>query len=411
VTVRGRRSIFPLGTHKARAIELDRCLRARLRRGQPAEEIKVWLASELANRDLIADANGETPQGDVTLGDIVRLHQATYFEALPVTIFHYAISLLNLVEAALRYRHGLRPIHRVGQRVTLDHYPTILSLPVSILDDRLVADFMASRMAGITRGAPAERSRKISTNTELRQARCVFSQEAIMVYRRAGFQLPDLLPFLRAPRFRRVTCRPQLPGEATVIGVFAGLRQLAAASERELFTAVGLAIGAGLRRTEILHAHRSWLQTTAGPSVVVRLAEDFRTKNYTERTIPIAPWLFETLAARPPDSYLLAGDLRTRARSLDRAVRWLRQNGLEKVAKPLHTLRALYAAYLLATEHSPFRIKSRLGHADLTTTFRYYADEPLASELVAFWTQPGGSSGNESWMWGPYIREAIPTSA
>jgi len=266
-----------------------------------------------------------------------------------------------------------------------------------VLDEGLVADFRAARMRGVPRCSPEEKSRKISANTELRQARCVFSAEALLSYRRAGLCVPDLSSFLAAPRFMRVCGQPQLPADHTVRAVFGGLPEIMV-EDPEVFTVVALALFAGLRRNELRHLGGNWFQTTAGPSVVVRQYEGFRAKNYSERTIPLPGWVFELLVGRTGERYVAEPDMSVRERTLDRAVRWLRRHGLHAARKPLHVLRAFYAAYLLAVEPSAFYVKSRLGHADLTTTFRYYAAEPLSRELAALWTQtigfaPGTAAG------------------
>jgi len=395
VNINGARTFFSLGSKKTTAIRLDRDVRARLRTGESVEEAKRWVADRLRvsqgnGREvrLPAVKNAADQSACPTLGDLFRIHERLYFEALPSTTFRYRISLLNLVETATRHRQGLRPLKRAGRHITLANYGEMAALPLTVLDDTLVADFKAARLAGVARKSPEELSRKRSTNTEIRQARAVFSEEARLAYKNNGLRLPDLAHFLAAPPFRRVPCRPQLPGDAVVEGLFAGLRTLVAGADMDLFTAISLAIYAGLRRSEIMCAHRSWLQTTTGPSIVVRFANGFRAKNHTERTVPIPAWLFERLAASPPDSHLLSGDGPARRGTLDRAIQWLREHGFERMPKPLHTLRGIFAAYLLATENSPFRIKSRLGHADLATTFRFYADEPLADRLVEIWRQP-----------------------
>ena len=395
VNINGARIIFPLGSLKSRALQLDLEARARLHTGETIEGVRTWVKIQLrdngdgeqarrppAAREIVGDLTRST------LGALLLVHERTYFEALPSTTFRYRISLLNLVETALRHRRGLRPLKRVGRKVSLSDYSEIIALPLTILDDALIADYKSSRLADIARKSPEELSKKRSTNTEIRQARAVFAEEARLAYKNAGIHLPNLSDFLGAPPFRRVPNRPQLPCDSAVEGLFAGLRTLAAGSEADVFTVISLAIYAGLRRGEILHARRSWLQTTAGFSLVVRFDGGFRAKNYSERTIPIPAWLFEKLAKRPSDSWLVSGDETSRRKAIDQAVRWLRQHGFADARKPLHLLRGIFAAYLLATEHSPIRIKSRLGHADLSTTFRFYADEPLGDHLVEIWRQP-----------------------
>ena len=137
-----------------------------------------------------------------------------------------------------------------------------------------------------------------------------------------------------------------------------------------VFDAVAMALYPGMRRNEILYCQPSWLQSAAGPCICIEFEPDFRPKNCTERKIPIPQWLFDHLKSSSSGSFLSQSDHKERDRILDRAGQWLRGNGFATTRKPLHALRGLYAAYQLATETNLIRIKCRLGHADLMTTFR-----------------------------------------
>lgn len=403
VTLKSDRQVLNLGLSKTAAEGFDLEARAKLRAGLPINELKSWLKEQTRSQTAIAISNhGKAdPAPDfrdpldskkITLRDIMSAHAAAYFEAQPETTARYRASLLNLVETAVRHRQGLAPVKRSGQRVNLAAYVAVLDLPVEVLDDTLVADFQAARLAKYERKSLQELSAKRSANTELRQARCVLSAEAKITFRKAKLILPDLTSFLTAPRFTRVLCHPRLPTDETLDSLFTALGALRHEHE-SIFTVIAMALYAGLRRAEIFYAKTAWLNSSSGPALCVRFEEGFRPKNATERTIPIPQWLFDYLKQASPHAYLSLTDSKCRAAILKQAVAWLRDHGFQTYRKPLHSLRALYAAYLIATEANPFRIKTRLGHADLTTTFRYYADEPLAENYCGQWNiAVGGSS-------------------
>ncbi len=395
VSWQDKRHTLSLGPIESRARELDRQARQRLSTGAPIDEVKLWLVTQRtataaqSTAPVAPSCDSVVPNapGKVTLRQVIAAHEAAYFDALPQTTRRYRASLLNLVETALRYRSDLPPVRRSGKRVKTSHHSAILDTPLEMIDETMVDDFKTARLMSCDRKSPQELSRKRSANTELRQAQCCFGTDARLVYKKAGLILPDMAAFLGAPRFRKVTCKPKLPPDATLNALVAGMSGLKQA-DPAVFDAVAMALYPGMRRNEILYCQPSWLQSAAGPCICIEFEPDFRPKNCTERKIPIPQWFFDHLKSSSSGSFLSQSDHKERDRILDRAVQWLRGNGFATTRKPLHALRGLYAAYQLATETNPIRIKCRLGHADLMTTFRYYADEPLDDRFLPIWTSP-----------------------
>lgn len=291
-----------------------------------------------------------------------------------------------MVETVLRKRHGLPAINRSGQHVTVADYSDILDRPVSILDDAFIAEFRSCRMANVVRGTKAELSAQGSVNAEVQFAKCMFSREAMTAYKVANLSLPDMTSFLQAKAFsrRRKTYVP--PQDDIVVGIHAGLRELAMGNDEALFIALALALHTGLRRAEVLSAHSDWLQATCGPAIAVKIDEKFLPKSRRERPIPMPEWFYLRLRAASP-GYLLGAERSERNAAYDRAIAWLRDHGLAGCPKPLHFLRALYAGYLVS-RFTICEIKGRLGHGDIATTFQFYAEHPFTEAIASLWEEP-----------------------
>jgi integrase len=370
-----------LGLSRHTAIELDREARRRLRAGESLLSVKAHIAKCLQRTP--SDLPPSAATGCATVGDAITVHQGAYFKANDRTTRTYRRGFLNLVETVVRHRHRLPPLDRAGRKVTVADYTEILDLPLSILDDVFVADFRACRMTGCPRGTPAEISAQASTNSELRFAQSMFTDEAMIAYRGAKLVLPDLSGFRRAKAFPRVRLSRVPPPSALITNLHAAVGQLAVDGDEALFLVVALALFAGLRRKEILHSHADWLQTKCGPAVVVSIGRDFMPKSRREREVSVPAWLYARLGTRPAD-YFAGQTPAERNAAYNRALRWLRAHGLANVPKPLHYLRALYAGFLLS-RFNIFKVKSRLGHEDITTTLRYYAENPYSDVIAALW--------------------------
>jgi hypothetical protein len=336
VSVGAAREVFNLGNDKRRAEQLDREVRARLIAEASASEVRAFLRKELwGNGDPdpvpppivvpsapVANAAG---QHFATFRDLIRVCAIRALEAKPEVSRRYLLCLLNLVEGTLLYRSGKEPRDRSGRRVEYEDYDAILDLPLTILDNLLVADFKHWRLERARRQGDDELSAKISANTEIRQASSALGKEALLACRSAGLHLPSFENFFNAPKFKKCKRLRPLPHERVVKHLH---EELATITDEGLFLAIAVALHRGLRHAEILAMQYSWLQRTTGPSLVVRTAVDFSSKNYGERTVPLPEWLYERLKARGP-GYLIAADASERERTLDRAVAWVRQHGLE----------------------------------------------------------------------------------
>lgn len=389
VMLDGERVNFALGSDRRQAVRLDRELRARLVAGQPVPAVKAYVAEQLglaapapiAPTVAVADSAGRPW---ATVRDVFKVRSSYKFTAKQTTTRRYEFCLLNLIEQALQYRRDPQatPPNRTGKRVKLADYRHILDLPASVLTDELVDEFQQSRLVHAERENRDKKAARISANTELRQARAVFTMRARIACRRAKLHLPDLQQFLEAPMLDKAKRALIAPHEDVITGLFEGLRALHAGDPAVCLVLL-LALHAGLRRGEILHSHKRWLQTTSGPSLVLRFGAGFEAKNGEERQIPIPRWLYDMLLPLGRE-YFIGDDASVRKAVLDRAVAWLRRHGFAETGKPLHALRGLCAGYLL-TRFPMLVVRRRLGHKDIRTTLDYYSDNPFCDEIAKLW--------------------------
>ncbi len=395
------RVTFNLGVNRRRAETLDRDIRARLVGGQSVDAVKRHLMAQLGSAgaaEVLLPVTIAVPavdsQGHIiaTFRDLIRVRSTRALEAKGRVTRRYMMSLLNLVEDTLRVRVGKEPLDRSGRRVDYDDYAQILDLPLAVLDESLAVDFKDWRLRRARETKDNEWSTKVSANTEIRQARAVFGEEARGHYRSAGLRLPNLEEFFGVGFFKKVTRLRSPPHESVVRHLHA---EFAKVSREPLFLTLALALHGGLRRGEIETAHSDCLQTTEGLSFIVGRSPGFETKSGDERTVPLPPWLFGRLQAKG-HGFLTGATESARNQVADEAVTWLRHHGFEVIKKPLHGLRGIFAGYLLRRRNTA-DVLDILGHRDIRTTITHYSRRPLSEDLATLWEEPlpGVAAGTE----------------
>lgn len=147
-----------------------------------------------------------------------------------------------------------------------------------------------------------------------------------------------------------------------------------------------LAMGAGLRRSEIDKARVSWLGES---SLKVQQEEDFIPKSRENRTIPIGEGMVKLLLEQRGkcdpssyDPYLVPGRGRSAVRH-NRKYRalpeWFRKRGVED-SRPLHSMRKYYGSVIF-TKLGVEAAASYLGHSSIQLTYSTYADLIEKQEL------------------------------
>lgn len=226
-------------------------------------------------------------------------------------------------------------------------------------------------------------------NSILNQARSVFAPRLREFYEEAGHTLPPLLlDFLTRPGVDAPDKDDyQKPDDLTLVRTFQSLDENLTA-DRNLYVAVWLALGFGLRKSEVAAARACHFVRVAG-RIHCRL--NFETKNGASTTdIPVHNGAWERLepqlAGLAPDAYLLTGEATERFdHTFRRISEWMRALGWA-TQKTFHEFRA-YAGCSVAESHGLEYASPWLRHSNLQTTQRYYgrylksrpkADAPLA---------------------------------
>lgn len=246
---------------------------------------------------------------------------------------------------------------------------------------RVVWDFKAAieKKAG---GEDEERRSQIfrSANSTLRQARSLFSKDMLEHYERhTALKLPDLGRFLAAPGFKGVPKDEyHAPPDTIVVKTFAELEKLgapgASESDRNIFIACWLALGFGLRASEIGKVRRNWFIAI---DEVVWLAgtELAKNKKFPRVRAQLGAWdkLAPHIESLAGDAFVITGTDTERKEDVFRRVStWMRSLGWE-TQHHIHELRA-WAGCQIA-EKSPRGLldaQTFLRHAQFSTTEKFY---------------------------------------
>ena len=251
--------------------------------------------------------------------------------------------------------HGLRQQLRNILNKTGTPDPT--KAPGSLIDAPLVKAYRAAIEAAIVATSASEsraqQMRRTAAAT-INHARAMFSPAMLARYRDAGLALDTeaIGRFRVEPLFGRIPRTAyNLPSDAIIAATLSDLERLRAAN-RNLYVAVWLIIGFGLRRGEIAGLRVRDIEMIGGRAHAV-ICETWpkghvcnTTKNRdTAPKIPIAngawPRLLPYIEGRPGESYILAGDYL--ADRLDYVARdmalWMRGLGWTS-QKTMHELRS-----------------------------------------------------------------------
>ena len=141
---------------------------------------------------------------------------------------------------------------------------------------------------------------------------------------------------------------------------------------KHLYALFATALNTGMRRGELFNLQ--WKDVSLSKrTITVQNKEDWHTKNYEPRVIPVNSFLYETLRKHPrhirspyvfckPDGtkYL------TVRNSFERA---LEKAGIPHI--PFHALRHTFASHLVMRGVDLSTVQKLLGHKDIKTTMRY----------------------------------------
>lgn len=236
-----------------------------------------------------------------------------------------------------------------------------LDAPITTLTADVVRDFRAKASEV---GRPPS-----SVNSVIRQAASLFNR-SIVEDRFYGAELPAcVLEFAHARRARQVTDhRYHRPPPAVLDATEDAIPALLEA-DLNAGVAVLLALGAGLRKSEIAAARWDWVREDA---IHVTSTAVWQSKSGKSRRIPLDPELAAALeATRGPRPYVLAGTATERQELVFRRVaKWMRTLGWDG-KKAIHELRKEFGSRI--TEAHGIEIAADLlGHSSIAITDAHY---------------------------------------
>jgi integrase len=226
-----------------------------------------------------------------------------------------------------------------------------------------------------------ERRARGTANSTLNQAKSVFTAAAMQLYKDRGLEVPDVEPFrLEAPLRGAAKKNYCLPDDLLIertftelqrlgLGTWSGRLTIAPADQKEMFRAICLAVGAGLRKSEINRATWRWFVERGGRPW---LRTGLITKNKDGIDMPILQeWWARLKALRPEgsteDSTVLVDPKQQVYVNIGQ---WMAELGWQ-TQKKLHEFRA-YVGCQVAEKHGIETASLFLRHGDIRTTQRYY---------------------------------------
>jgi len=235
--------------------------------------------------------------------------------------------------------------------------------------------------AQLARGRPAG-----SINSDLRQARSVFSRHARQAYEASKINLPgDIHTFLEQPGLRdrrQKTGYVPIPREALAAldDALIGLRH----RNRDMWLVITLMRNLGMRNGEVYRATGSQLVRHQGQLAIdLRNNAEATIKNELEGIIILDPALASEMSAVAPGEHIIcAGKSKTSRRNFiyKETSRWLRRF-IPNRPKCLYELRK-EAGSITAHRHGIFAAKKLLRHRSQVTTERYYLGALSAASSI-----------------------------
>lgn len=354
----------------------QRLLDTRMRSLRDAEQFERRALEALAKgrSDVLAKAMLRQPD-NATLAQIWQ----AYPEIATQQGVQPAVARQNLNSLALLIRRG----SDLADGAEVGHFG------LDALTAEIVYRFKAASLARLA-GKPEDEiaSGRRTANSILRQAKSVFTPHAREFYTIAkGVKLPaSILEFSKAPGFADTIKRDyRIPSDKILKATFADLETRVRTEDVQVYIAAWMALGFGLRRSEIAAARVGWFVESEGKvrlelrSTIVRNSTTEKTSTKNGEQCPIVDpangvmaKLAPLLKDRSPEEYLIATD-KVAERTVDvfeRLTAWLRGHGWE-TEKATHELRA-YGGCQVAMRDGIEAASKWLRHSSILVTQRHY---------------------------------------
>lgn len=257
------------------------------------------------------------------------------------------------------------------------------------LADRYVEHWLKVRKDEIWQDKEARQETINMAISALRNASALFSRRARSFYRQEGLKLPESLSEFGIPtRYKARPISYKLPNADLIA------RTLKAGAELEgtQWLIFVMAFELACRGADMSHARREWFVEDAEGQIYLEVPGE-KTKGKRMHRKPLSRELLDAILTEVGErDYLLPGDSFNMRRNLvQRGLfpQWMRGLGWE-TNELAHELRKLRACYIYHHGGADGHIQARrlLGHANLSTTEQYYADNlGLPVQLIPYFTR------------------------
>lgn len=230
-----------------------------------------------------------------------------------------------------------------------------------------------------------------SANSRLRQARSIFSdnEELRTYYRHNKLVLPECIAtFCKEPPFSDCSKDEyHIPSDTVIAATFASLEKLndggasvdavrrtASFLDLNIYKACWLALGFGLRKSEIAEARNSWFVNLGG---IIYCRGDVLAKNkkFPEVRVQLGAWdkLRPLIENKDPNAYVLTGSATDRKEDTFRRLSaWMKGLGWQ-TTHHIHEFRAWAGCQIAMASGNDIRTAQVfLRHASFATTERFY---------------------------------------
>jgi integrase len=320
--------------------------------------------------------------GTLTVGqylDAVR----TQTELSPMTIEGYAKKFRQIV-ADVANINGTRARHDYRKGGYHDWINAVHAVPlVSVTPDK-IREWKKRFIDSVGKNEIKRRSRTVSCNSMLRQARSLFSRRNVL--EKLTVELPTPLPFDGVNVEKRT--------DTKFYGCGADPRALLRDAAAELgpdhpdqFKAFLLALVLGLRRREVDMLEWQSFDFAAG-TIRIQPTKWYKLKtDESSAVLPIEPEisaLFRGWRAKTTSEFVIESPRPAKSVSyqwyrcqetFDALLAWLRAKGVQG-QKPFHALRKLFGS-AVAELHGIHVASASLRHADISTTTQFYSDRTV----------------------------------
>jgi len=383
VQVHGRRHSFGLGTSNKEASAKKAAL----------------ICSDIANLGMEATLAKHKPLSTksdavATIGEWIEAAQRVT-TAKSFTFDEYA-RCLRLIASEIR---GLKKSNdRFNPHKNGGHSKYRAKIDRDSLSILTPASIQKWRLAYVAKGKnPAERvSRQTSCNTTIRQAKSLFSEKVLKFI--PHLRIPEPIPFAGVEFFPRQNTRYH--SQIDPVTISRAAQDELAKLNPSAFVAFLLALGAGLRRSEI--DTLCWHQIDFQKSLIrVETTDVASLKSADSRgEVGLDPKITELLQgyrAKAKGKYVVEGMADNISLTKRRSYRanktfealtaWLREQGIE-AQKPLHELRKELGS-LITQEHGIYAASRVMRHSSPETTARHYSDiKTLPIVQIGGWEKP-----------------------